>query len=114
MIVASRFLRLNPQERLALIEPDPRDRPLIVQFASDDPETLLAAARLAEDYCDAVDLNLGCPQPQAVRDHYGSILMEEPELVGKWLMSQICCLQTATAAGVLTHVCCACPRQKPW
>lgn len=82
MIVAHKFLRLPPQERLLLIEPDPRDRPLIVQFAADDPDTLLAAAQLAQDHCDAIDLNLGCPQPQAVRDHYGSILMEEPDLVG--------------------------------
>jgi tRNA-dihydrouridine synthase 1 len=91
MIVAQRFLSLNSQERLALIEPDPRDRPLIVQFAADDPEILLAAARAAQDYCDAVDLNLGCPQPQAVRDHYGSILMEEPELVGKLHVSWLFC-----------------------
>ena len=81
MILARKFLRLDHAERLAMIEPDSHDRPLVVQFAADDPQTLLAAARLAEAHCDAVDLNLGCPQPQAVRDHYGSILMEEPELV---------------------------------
>ena len=82
MIVASRFLALKTNaERLALIEPHADDRPLVVQFAADNPETLVAAGLLAQDYCDAIDLNLGCPQPQAVRDHYGSILMEEPELV---------------------------------
>jgi tRNA-dihydrouridine synthase 1 len=32
------------------------------QFCGDDPETILAAAKLIEDQVDAIDLNLGCPQ----------------------------------------------------
>ena len=39
-----------------------RDRPLIAQFAGDDPKTLLQAARLVQGQCDAIDLNFGCPQ----------------------------------------------------
>jgi tRNA-dihydrouridine synthase 1 len=38
------------------------DRPLVAQLCGNDPEVVLAAARLIEDKCDAVDLNLGCPQ----------------------------------------------------
>ena len=33
-----------------------------VQFCANKPETFVQAAKYAEPYCDAIDLNLGCPQ----------------------------------------------------
>jgi len=62
---------------------DQNDRPLVVQFCANDPMVLLKAAKFAEDRCDAIDINLGCPQNIARRGNYGAYLMHNPELVYK-------------------------------
>jgi len=68
------------------------DRPLVCHFAANDPDDFANAIRtcaavatdndndLASPYCcDAVDLNLGCPQRTAYLGHFGSYLLDRKD-----------------------------------
>jgi len=56
------------------------DHPLVCQFAANNPDAFVAAALEAQRLgCDAVDLNLGCPQRRAREERYGAYLTDPPD-----------------------------------
>jgi tRNA-dihydrouridine synthase len=53
------------------------DRPLVVQFGTNNANDFLESALAVQDQCVAVDLNLGCPQQKAMKGGWGGALMDE-------------------------------------
>ncbi|XP_067362677.1 B-cell receptor-associated protein 29-like isoform X2 [Channa argus] len=80
MIVAADFMR-SVKARDSEFTTNECDRPLIVQFAAHDAQTLADAACVVAPFSDGVDLNCGCPQRWAMSAGYGACLINKPELV---------------------------------
>jgi tRNA-dihydrouridine synthase 1 len=55
----------------------------VAHFSANNPSTIVAAAKHVEHCCDAIDINLGCPQRVAFTGHFGSYLLgdEDRDLV---------------------------------
>ncbi|PAV68808.1 hypothetical protein WR25_20981 [Diploscapter pachys] len=59
----------------------PEDRPLIVQFATDDAVILAKATELVYHESSGVDLNCGCPKSDVRSKGFGSALLSKPDLL---------------------------------
>ncbi|ADM11917.1 tRNA-dihydrouridine synthase [Encephalitozoon intestinalis ATCC 50506] len=56
------------------------DRPLVIQICGNSPKTMLEAALIMQNHCDAIDINFGCPQKVARKGGYGAYLQENWDL----------------------------------
>ncbi|GMI45963.1 hypothetical protein TrCOL_g669 [Triparma columacea] len=78
MISSARFcLPAEHAYREEQFQTNATDRPLVAHFSANKPNEMAAAAKLVESRCDAIDLNLGCPQRVAYVGHYGSYLLDD-------------------------------------
>ena len=75
MMSAAEFSRSETYRRTEF-QTIAEDRPLVCHFAANQPEEFASAANLVENVCDAIDLNLGCPQRTAYIGHFGSYLLD--------------------------------------
>ena len=61
MFIAEKLLKDEEYRRLHLLDLEtgwtaPLGRPVVAQLAGDDPDTVLAAAKIIEPFCDAVSI----------------------------------------------------------
>lgn len=60
-----------------------QDFPLVIQICGNDPDEMLKTAKQIQDYCDAIDINFGCPQNIAKSGFYGAFLQKDLLLTKK-------------------------------
>lgn len=81
MITAAAIVRGNATR---LLEFDPAEHPVALQFGGSDPVELAAATRIGASYgYDEINLNCGCPSDRVQSGRFGACLMGEPELVAE-------------------------------
>ena len=62
MIDSDKYVAGDASTRDNFFTTDPADRPLVVQLGASKEEDFIEAARLLQGRCDAVCLNMDCPQ----------------------------------------------------
>ena len=75
-MMSSKQFAVDPTYRSNEFQTVASDRPLVCHFSANDPDEFAKSAKLVESQCDAIDLNLGCPQRTAFVGHFGSYLLE--------------------------------------
>jgi nifR3 family TIM-barrel protein len=71
---------------VAMMTPDPVERPFAIQLYGARPEAMAAAAEVAvEAGADLVDINAGCPARKVTRSFGGSYLLKDPPLLERIL-----------------------------
>lgn len=82
-MVSSKAICYHDEKTLKMISSNDEKRPISMQIFGSDPESMGKAARFVSEYCDILDVNMGCPAPKVVKNGDGSKLLLNLELVRK-------------------------------
>lgn len=89
-MVSAKAILYNNRNTRALMEVREGERPVSLQLFGSDPAILSEiAARIEDEPCDIIDLNMGCPVPKVVNNGEGSALMKQPKLVEEILTAMV-------------------------
>ena len=80
-MVSVNGLAHDGRKSVALMTGEAEDRPLGVQLFGNDPQLLAEGARIATEYGDLIDINMGCPVRKVVNSGAGSALLRDPSRV---------------------------------
>lgn len=59
------------------------EKPISVQLVGSDSNAAKEATKIIEDYADVIDINLGCPDKDILKDKSGSFFIKHPEQIKK-------------------------------
>lgn len=78
---------VHPKGREALIRDlkfDENERPIVAQLFTAHPENMFEAAKLVKELgFDGIDINMGCPDKNVMKQGAGAACMKDPELAQK-------------------------------
>jgi len=81
MITANALVHGDPARLLAY---DPFEHPVALQIGGNEPDKMVASARLAEDFgYDEININVGCPSDRVQSGAFGACLMAQPGVVAE-------------------------------
>ena len=80
-MVSAKALSYNNENTWKYLDADPEEAPVFVQLFGSDPEILASQAARIEARFAGIDVNMGCPAPKVFRNHEGSALLREPEII---------------------------------
>ena len=85
MIVADAIIHGN---RERLLDYNQEEKPAVVQLGGSNPEKLIIAAKICEEYgYNAINLNVGCPSDRVKSGNFGACLMQDTKLVAQCIQS---------------------------
>lgn len=80
-MVSSKAICYKDEKTLKMISSNNEKRPISMQIFGSDPETMGKSAKFVSEYCDILDVNMGCPAPKVVKNGDGSKLLLDLDLV---------------------------------
>ncbi len=82
MVNANALVRGNKATK-KLAQTCDEERPVGIQIFGSNPETLVKAAKLVQDQTDIIDINMGCPDKNVIKQGAGSALLKRPKRIGE-------------------------------
>ena len=80
-MVSAKALSFNNENTWKYLDCSPEEEPVLVQIFGSEPELMAQQAERIQDRFAGIDINMGCPAPKVFRNHEGSSLLKEPDLI---------------------------------
>ena len=104
MINANALVRAN-KATLRLIETCEEERPVGIQLFGTKADVMIEAAKIAQQHCDLIDINMGCPDKNVIRQGAGGALLRRPKKVAQLVSSLSKAISVPLTVKIRSDVC---------